>query len=126
MNAIYAQARFRLRAVSSEKLDCGYADGTLPKAQQYLTAIFKTLHLGKIQTILKYSENDKTNSCSVKICFSAFLIMHKLHARIVKDCIFLYYTVDAGMVELVDTRDLKSLDGKMSCRSDSGSRQKAS
>ena len=51
--------------------------------------------------------------------------MHKLHARIVKDCIFLYYTVDAGMVELVDTRDLKSLDGKMSCRFDSGSRHTA-
>ena len=45
MNAIYAQARFRLRAVSSEKLDCGWrvciansvvsaADVTSPKAQQ--------------------------------------------------------------------------------------------
>ena len=29
------------------------------------------------------------------------------------------------MVELVDTRDLKSLDGKMSCRFDSGSRHTA-
>ena len=44
--------------------------------------------------------------------------------RIVKSCVFLYYIANAGMVELVDTRDLKSLDGKMSCRSDSGSRQK--
>ena len=41
---ICAQARFRLRVVSSEKLDCGEADGTLPKAQLYLTAVSKTLH----------------------------------------------------------------------------------
>ena len=45
MNAIYAQVRFRQRAVSSAKLDCGWrvciansvvsaADVTSPKAQQ--------------------------------------------------------------------------------------------
>ena len=39
---ICAQTRLRLRTVSSEKLDCGEADETLPKAQQYLTAVSKT------------------------------------------------------------------------------------
>ena len=34
MNAIYAQEKFRQRAVSSAKLNCGEADGTEPKAQQ--------------------------------------------------------------------------------------------
>ena len=34
----------RLRAASSEKFYCGEADETLPKAQQYLTAVSKTLH----------------------------------------------------------------------------------
>ena len=38
------QVRLCLRAASSEKLDCGKADGTLPKAQQYLTAVSKTLN----------------------------------------------------------------------------------
>ena len=36
--------RLRLRAASSEKLDCGEANVTLPKAQQYLTAVSKSLH----------------------------------------------------------------------------------
>ncbi|MGP1475233.1 MAG: hypothetical protein ACTTJ1_07490 [Treponema sp.] len=36
---ICAQARFRLRAASSKKLDCGKADGIAPKARLYLSAV---------------------------------------------------------------------------------------
>ncbi|MGP1369233.1 MAG: hypothetical protein ACTTKX_08250, partial [Treponema sp.] len=55
ISIVCAQARFRLRAVSSEKLDCGWrvciansvvsaADGASPKAYHHLNKSFKTRH----------------------------------------------------------------------------------
>ena len=54
MNAIYAQVRLRLRAVSSEKLDCGWrvciANSVVSAANEVLVEsrakFFKTRHLG--------------------------------------------------------------------------------
>ncbi|MGP1565496.1 MAG: hypothetical protein ACTTHU_08740, partial [Treponema sp.] len=44
ISIVCAQVRLRLRAASREKLDCGEANVTLPKAQYDLSLLSKSLH----------------------------------------------------------------------------------